>query len=235
MVVICPSNPLISIDPILTVRGMRDALRACRAPVVAVSPIIGGKAVKGPTAKMMAELGLPVEPRLWPASTAISSTHYVIDEADAGPLDGVDVPIIATRTLMRHHGRPRGTGARGAGDRPKSSDDGFVGGCAGQGTRPRQGAPRPVAASRHAPGVGAGDARRRAGGACRDCRSRRLHRRYADPAARRLALRYGMRIVEDGARDGHTGAVTAAARLLAAEGSRGHADLAGRHPAGHRR
>ena len=58
---ICPSNPFISIDPILAVPGVRDALRACRAPVVAVSPIIGGQAVKGPTAKMMAELGLPVD------------------------------------------------------------------------------------------------------------------------------------------------------------------------------
>ena len=60
LVVICPSNPFLSIDPILSLPGVREALRACRAPVVAVSPIIGGKAVKGPTAKMMAELGLPV-------------------------------------------------------------------------------------------------------------------------------------------------------------------------------
>src|SRR5439155_22738994 len=60
-VVICPSNPFISIDPILAVPGVRAALRQCPAPVVAVSPIIAGKAVKGPTAKMMAELGLPVD------------------------------------------------------------------------------------------------------------------------------------------------------------------------------
>src|SRR5712671_4769394 len=60
-IVICPSNPFISIDPILAVPGVRAALRDCRAPVIAVSPIIGGKAVKGPTAKMMAELGLPVD------------------------------------------------------------------------------------------------------------------------------------------------------------------------------
>ena len=60
-VIVCPSNPFISIDPILAVPGVREALRACRAPVVAVSPIIGGKAVKGPTAKMMEELGLPVD------------------------------------------------------------------------------------------------------------------------------------------------------------------------------
>jgi LPPG:FO 2-phospho-L-lactate transferase len=56
-VVICPSNPLISIDPVLAVPGLRAALAACRAPVVAVSPIIGGQAVKGPTAKMLRELG----------------------------------------------------------------------------------------------------------------------------------------------------------------------------------
>jgi LPPG:FO 2-phospho-L-lactate transferase len=100
MVVICPSNPLISIDPILNVPGMRDALRACRAPVIAVSPIIAGKAVKGPTAKMMAEFGLPVEPGAVARRYGDILTHYVIDEADAGPLDGVDAPIIATRALM---------------------------------------------------------------------------------------------------------------------------------------
>jgi LPPG:FO 2-phospho-L-lactate transferase len=56
-IVICPSNPFISIDPILAVPGMRNALEACRAPVVAVSPIIGGRAVKGPTRN--AALDLP--------------------------------------------------------------------------------------------------------------------------------------------------------------------------------
>ena len=59
-VVICPSNPFISIEPILAVPGLRAALAGCGAPVVAVSPIVGGRAVKGPTAKMMQELGLPV-------------------------------------------------------------------------------------------------------------------------------------------------------------------------------
>ena len=57
-VIICPSNPFISIDPILALRGVREALRECAAPVIAVSPVIGGKAVKGPTAKMLRELGL---------------------------------------------------------------------------------------------------------------------------------------------------------------------------------
>lgn len=59
-VVICPSNPFVSIEPILAVPGMRAAMHGSRAPIVAVTPIIGGQAVKGPAAKMLAELGLPV-------------------------------------------------------------------------------------------------------------------------------------------------------------------------------
>src|SRR5262249_55967509 len=59
-VVICPSNPFISIEPILAVPGLRQAIAGCGAPVVAVSPIVGGRAIKGPTAKMMQEIGLAV-------------------------------------------------------------------------------------------------------------------------------------------------------------------------------
>src|SRR5712672_378856 len=100
-VVICPSNPFISIDPILAVPGVRAALRDCRAPVIAVSPIIGGKAVKGPTAKMMAELGLPVD-------AATVATHYrdfldlyIADEEDAEAVAGLEIPVVLARTLMR--------------------------------------------------------------------------------------------------------------------------------------
>lgn len=99
-VAICPSNPFISIDPILAVPGVRDALRACRAPVVAVSPIIGGKAVKGPTAKMMEELGLPVD------ATAVARHYrdfldiYVADEADRDIVAGLDLPVELAPTLM---------------------------------------------------------------------------------------------------------------------------------------
>jgi LPPG:FO 2-phospho-L-lactate transferase len=100
MVVICPSNPLISIDPILSLPGVRDALRACRAPVVAVSPIIGGKAVKGPTAKMMAELGLPVDAASVARYYGDILDHYIVDEADAGAVGGLDAATTATRTLM---------------------------------------------------------------------------------------------------------------------------------------
>ncbi len=99
-VVICPSNPFISIDPILSVPGVRGALRACAAPVIAVSPIIGGKAVKGPTAKMMAELGLPVDAAAVARHYGDILDHYVADEADAGEVADLGVPVTFTRTLM---------------------------------------------------------------------------------------------------------------------------------------
>jgi LPPG:FO 2-phospho-L-lactate transferase len=99
-VIVCPSNPFISIDPVLSIPGVREALRACRAPVVAVSPIIGGKAVKGPTAKMMEELGLPVD-----AATAARHYRdfldvYIADEADRDAVAGLDLPIVLASILM---------------------------------------------------------------------------------------------------------------------------------------
>ncbi len=102
-VIICPSNPYISIDPILAVPGVRAALTACEAPVIAVSPIIGGQAVKGPTAKMMAERGIA------PSATAIAE-HYgglidglVLDEADSTLASGIaasGVAVEVTATMM---------------------------------------------------------------------------------------------------------------------------------------
>ncbi len=100
-IVICPSNPFISIDPILAVPGMREALIAAHAPVVAVSPIIGGRAVKGPTAKIMTELGLPT-------TSASVAEHYrglidgfVLDEADAGEASTIGIPCAVKPTLMQ--------------------------------------------------------------------------------------------------------------------------------------
>lgn len=99
-IVICPSNPYLSVDPILAVPGVRAALARATAPVIAVSPIIGGDAVKGPTAKIMKELGIAV-------TNIEISKHYqelidglVIDEADAGDAGRVGVRTAATRTLM---------------------------------------------------------------------------------------------------------------------------------------
>ena len=99
-VVICPSNPFISIDPILAVPGMRAAIAACRAPVVAVTPIIGGNAVKGPTAKMMAELGMPTSARAVAEHYGDLLDGFVLDHADADQGAAIDVPCLATRTLM---------------------------------------------------------------------------------------------------------------------------------------
>jgi LPPG:FO 2-phospho-L-lactate transferase len=100
-VVICPSNPFISIDPILSLPGIREALRACPAPVVAVSPIIGGKAIKGPTAKMMAELGLPVGAAAVARYYGDVLDHYVADEADADEFADIGVPVTLAPTLMQ--------------------------------------------------------------------------------------------------------------------------------------
>jgi len=101
LVVICPSNPFISVDPILAVPGVRAALRECPAPVVAVSPIIAGKAVKGPTAKMMAELGLPVDAATVARHYGGILDLYIADEEDRGSLAGLHVPVVLTRTLMQ--------------------------------------------------------------------------------------------------------------------------------------
>jgi LPPG:FO 2-phospho-L-lactate transferase len=98
-VVICPSNPFLSIDPILALPGVREAMRLCRAPVIAVSPIIGGAAVKGPTAKLMAELGLPVDMAAVARHYGDILDHYVADRADAALAPGQKVTL--TQTLMR--------------------------------------------------------------------------------------------------------------------------------------
>ncbi len=97
-ILIAPSNPWLSIDPILAVPGIRQALIAAPAPVVAVSPIVGGQAVKGPTAKLMAELGLAV------TNDAIAR-HYegiidglLVDQRDGG--EGLAIPYAVADTLM---------------------------------------------------------------------------------------------------------------------------------------
>jgi LPPG:FO 2-phospho-L-lactate transferase len=79
---------------------MRAALAACRAPVVAVSPIIGGRAIKGPTAKMMAELGMPASARAVAAHYGGLLDGFVLDMADADQAATIDLPCLAARTLM---------------------------------------------------------------------------------------------------------------------------------------
>jgi LPPG:FO 2-phospho-L-lactate transferase len=98
--VICPSNPYLSVDPVLAVPGIRAALERVAAPVIAVSPVIGGEAVKGPTAKIMKELGIAVTSRSICEHYHELIDGLVIDAADAGEADHLDVQVAVTRTLM---------------------------------------------------------------------------------------------------------------------------------------
>ncbi len=97
IILLAPSNPWLSVDPLLAVPGLRNALETRQAPLVAVSPLVGGKAVKGPTAKLMNELGLAV-------TNQSIADHYgslvdgmVIHEGDASP---AELPVAVTNTLM---------------------------------------------------------------------------------------------------------------------------------------
>ncbi|MYE81136.1 MAG: 2-phospho-L-lactate transferase [Gammaproteobacteria bacterium] len=102
-VVICPSNPFVSVDPILDIPGMRDLLRGAGAPVIAVSPIIGGQAIKGPTAKMMRELSIPATTEQVAAHYAGLITAFVLDEQDASAqpaVEAMDLDTIVAQTVM---------------------------------------------------------------------------------------------------------------------------------------
>lgn len=94
-VIYCPSNPYLSIDPLLSLPGVRQQLADLKVPRVAVSPIVGGQAIKGPTAKLMTELGASVD-------VAGVARHYqglidklIIDEADAAEAPRVEALGIA--------------------------------------------------------------------------------------------------------------------------------------------
>jgi LPPG:FO 2-phospho-L-lactate transferase len=103
-IVLCPSNPYLSIDPILSVGDTAERLANRKVPLVGVSPIIGGNALKGPAAKMMRELGIQ------PSARAVAE-HYgalldglVIDEQDAGEASAIrnlGVNVLVTATVMR--------------------------------------------------------------------------------------------------------------------------------------
>jgi len=85
-IILCPSNPVISIGPILAVPGIRDALRTTRAPIVAISPVIGGRSLKGPTDKCLAGLGHEV--------SALSVARLYQDLLDLFIIDRVDAELL---------------------------------------------------------------------------------------------------------------------------------------------
>lgn len=100
-IIVCPSNPWLSVDPMLAIPGWRAALEARRVPLVAVTPIVAGLAIKGPTAKIMGELGLE-------ASAEAVARHYgrlldgfLLDAADAALGPSIAVPVLTADTIMR--------------------------------------------------------------------------------------------------------------------------------------
>jgi len=99
-IVICPSNPFLSIAPILAVPGIKDAIKASDAPVVCVSPLIAGQAVKGPTAKIMAELSLPTTARAIADYYGDLLDGLIIDTADSAQTENFPIPVVAVQTLM---------------------------------------------------------------------------------------------------------------------------------------
>lgn len=103
LVIICPSNPLVSIGPILALDGMREALRATPAPVVAVSPIIGGKAVKGPADRMLTSMGYESSAAGVAALYQDLLDGFVLDVEDTDQAERISAAgprVLVTQTLM---------------------------------------------------------------------------------------------------------------------------------------
>ena len=100
-IVMCPSNPVLSIDPLLAVPGLRSRLRARDVPLVAVCPLIAGQAVKGPTAKIFDELRLPRTPAAVAAHYGELLDGLVIDTRDADWAQRCGCPTTVTQTLMQ--------------------------------------------------------------------------------------------------------------------------------------
>ncbi len=103
-VILCPSNPYLSVDPILSLDGVRDALSELEAPIVAVSPLIGGKALKGPLGKLLDELGEQGGNRAIARHYKGLIDHLIIDasdEGDAANLRADGLCVTVTQTVMR--------------------------------------------------------------------------------------------------------------------------------------
>ena len=100
-VVLCPSNPYLSVGPILAMPGMRRALAQCAAPIVVISPVIGGRAVKGPTVKLMHELGVEVSPLAIAQHYSGLIDGLILDAEDADLASTTGLPTLVTRTLMQ--------------------------------------------------------------------------------------------------------------------------------------
>ena len=102
-IVICPSNPFLSVDPMLAIPGVRDAIARAGVPVVAVSPLVGGRAIKGPLAKLLVELGSGCDNAAIAAHYAGLLSHLVIDDSDFAQSAGLaahGLTVLAAPTVM---------------------------------------------------------------------------------------------------------------------------------------
>lgn len=105
VLLVCPSNPVVSIGPILAVRGVRDAIATARAPVVAISPIIGGAPVKGPADRLLRGIGVEVSARGVAGFYRDWVNGIVIDQRDAAQqrdVEALGLAVRVTDTVMRN-------------------------------------------------------------------------------------------------------------------------------------
>ncbi len=100
-IIICPSNPWLSVAPILATGDWCARLARRRVPCVAVTPIVAGQAIKGPTAKIMAELGLELDARTIARHYAGLIDGFILDTADDALRAGIGLPAVTARTIMR--------------------------------------------------------------------------------------------------------------------------------------
>lgn len=104
-IIICPSNPFVSVDPILAVPGVRSLIQERKVPVVAVSPIVGGQALKGPASKMMVELGLDPSPLGVARHYGSMLSGMIIDRVDssfASKIEALGVRAEVTNSVMKN-------------------------------------------------------------------------------------------------------------------------------------
>ncbi|MEM1586319.1 MAG: 2-phospho-L-lactate transferase [Candidatus Bathyarchaeia archaeon] len=104
LIIICPSNPIVSIGTILSIKGVRESLRASRAHKVAISPIVSGMPIKGPADKLMRGLGLEVSAYSVAYLYRDFLSAFIIDRADEGEKDEIEslgIKVISTDTIMR--------------------------------------------------------------------------------------------------------------------------------------
>jgi len=103
-IIICPSNPILSIAPILAIKAIKKALENAKAPIVGISPIVGGKALKGPADRVMASMGY--EPSAYGVAKFYGKLlkHFVIDEIDKKQrtlIERLGIKVTVTNTIMK--------------------------------------------------------------------------------------------------------------------------------------